>query len=63
MNKKVFLIGPIQRPNYMFPQNLSRLIKFNHIEENQMELEATKYDMNYIKLDGNITYLYNFYSS
>ena len=52
-NKKVFLIGPIQRPNYMFPQNLSRLIKFNHIEENQIEsylrINRTIYNNNYSK--------------
>ena len=30
--KKVFLIGPIQVPQYDLPQELSRLIKFKHIK-------------------------------
>ena len=31
--KRVFLIGPIQVPQYDLPQELSRLIKFKHINE------------------------------
>ena len=35
-NKKVYLIGPIQVPLYELPQNLSRLLKFNHINEKEL---------------------------
>ncbi len=35
-NKNVFLVGPIQVPLYELPQDLSRLLKFKHINENEL---------------------------
>ena len=36
LNKDVYLVGPIQVPLYELPQELSRLLKFNHINKNQL---------------------------
>ena len=56
-NKKVFLVGPIQVPLYELPQDLSRLLKFKHINENELldkleikrEIFDTEYEtVNYI---------------
>lgn len=54
-NKIVFLVGPLQVPLYELPQNLSRLLKFNHIN-NQELLEMLKvkkkiYDDEYSSLN------------
>ena len=35
-NIEVFLIGPIQIPQYELPQKLSRLLKFNHINKQEL---------------------------
>lgn len=45
-NKEVFLIGPIQVPLYELPQKLSRLLKFNHINEKELidKLQVDKKD-------------------
>ena len=49
--KRVFLIGPIQVPQYDLPQELSRLIKFKHINEkellNRLEVKKEIYDKEY----------------
>ena len=36
LGKNVYLVGPIQVPLYELPQELSRLLKFNHINKNQL---------------------------
>ena len=36
-NKNVFLVGPIQVPLYELPQNLSRLVKFKHINGRELK--------------------------
>lgn len=36
LNKDVYLVGPIQVPLYELPQELSRLLKFNHINKDQL---------------------------
>ena len=41
--KKVFLVSPIQVPLYDLPQDLSRLLKFNHINKAEL-LEKLKVD-------------------
>ncbi len=50
-NKNVFLVGPIQVPLYELPQNLSRLLKFNHINEkqlsNKLQVNRKIYDSDY----------------
>ena len=50
-NKKIFLVGPIQVPLYELPQSLSRLIKFNHINEkellNKLQVNKKVYDLEY----------------
>ena len=50
-NKNVFLVGPIQVPLYELPQNLSRLLKFNHINEkqlsNKLHVNRKIYDSDY----------------
>ena len=50
-NKKVFVLGPIQRPSYDFPQDLSRLIKFKHINKTQIQkeikIEKSIFEKNY----------------
>jgi len=38
-DKNVFLVGPIQRPLYELPQNLSRMVKFGHIKNNEIDSE------------------------
>jgi len=59
LEKKVFLIGPIQIPSYQLPQNLSRLLKFNHLtqEEFSKELHVSRdvYDINF-KLINSLLY-------
>tara|TARA_B100000900_G_scaffold415630_1_gene446330 strand:- start:778 stop:2670 length:1893 start_codon:yes stop_codon:yes gene_type:complete len=51
LEKNVFLIGPIQIPSYQLPQNLSRLLKFNHLTEEEFlkELQVNRdvYDKNF----------------
>ena len=50
-NKKIFLVGPIQVPLYELQQSLSRLIKFNHINEkellNKLQVNKKVYDLEY----------------
>ncbi len=50
-NKKVFLVGPIQVPLYELPQDLSRLLKFKHINENELldklEIKREIFDIEY----------------
>ncbi len=50
-NKNVFLVGPIQVPLYELPQNLSRLLKFKHINEkellNRLHVNKNTYDFEY----------------
>ena len=36
LDKDVYLVGPIQVPLYELPQELSRLLKFNHIDKKQV---------------------------
>ena len=49
--KEVYLIGPIQVPLYELPQELSRLIKFKHITENELKqrlkVDRSTFDKNY----------------
>jgi peptidoglycan/LPS O-acetylase OafA/YrhL len=49
--KRVFLVGPIQVPLYELPQELSRLLKFNHIDEyellERLEIEKEIYEKEY----------------
>ena len=44
-------MGPIQRPSYDFPQDLSRLIKFKHINKTQIQkeikIEKSIFEKNY----------------
>ena len=48
---EVFLIGPIQIPLYGLPQELSRLLKFNHISDeeliNRLQVNREIYDAEY----------------
>ena len=48
---EVFLIGPIQVPLYELPQELSRLLKFNHISDqeliNRLQVNREIYDAEY----------------
>ncbi len=50
-NKKVFLVGPIQVPLYELPQELSRLLKFKHIDEieliKRLQVDRKIYDLEY----------------
>ncbi len=50
-NKKVYLVGPIVAPLYELPQDLSRLFKFKHLNENEiknrLKTEVTTYEDNY----------------
>ena len=50
-NKNVFLVGPIQVPLYELPQDLSRLLKFKHINENdllgKLQIKREIYDNEY----------------
>ena len=49
--KEVYLIGPIQVPLYELPQELSRLIKFKHITEDELKqrlkVDRSTFDKNY----------------
>ena len=49
--KKVFLVSPIQVPLYDLPQDLSRLLKFNHINEaellEKLEVDRKIFDQEY----------------
>ena len=46
-----YLIGPIQVPLYELPQELSRLIKFKHITEDELKqrlkVDRSTFDKNY----------------
>ena len=50
-NKEVFLIGPIQVPLFELPQELSRLLKFKHIDEKdlieKLQVNREIYDSEY----------------
>ena len=52
--KEVYLIGPIQVPLYELPQELSRLIKFKHITEDELKqrlkVDRSTFDKNYNKV-------------
>lgn len=54
-NKKVFLVGPLQVPLYELPQNLSRLLKFNHINNQELlkmlKVKKKIYDDEYSSLN------------
>ena len=51
--KEVYLIGPIQVPLYELPQELSRLVKFKHINnyelQERLKEDRSIFDKNYIK--------------
>ena len=51
-DKNVFLVGPIQVPLYELPQNLSRLLKFNHINNeqliNMLKVKKQSFDQEYM---------------
>jgi len=55
LGKIVYLVGPIQVPLYELPQDLSRLLKFNHINKNQLinklKVDKTTYEKNYGKIN------------
>ena len=55
LGKNVYLVGPIQVPLYELPQELSRLLKFNHINKNQLinklKVNKTVYEKNYGKIN------------
>jgi hypothetical protein len=55
LGKTVYLVGPIQVPLYELPQDLSRLLKFNHINANQLrnklKVDKSTYENNYGKIN------------
>ena len=53
LGKEVYLVGPIQVPLFELPQELSRLLKFKHINKNELNkrlrIERNIYEKNYSK--------------